>query len=100
MRSLNLQPVEGFTGVWLILMGFAMGIVMIWIYAAIRPRFGAGPKTAIYAGLATWLLVYVFAYGWQFLLGVYPARIYLITIAWTFIETPLASIAGAWLYKE
>ena len=27
------------------------GIVMIWIYAAIRPRFGPGPRTAVIARL-------------------------------------------------
>lgn len=27
------------------------GVVLIWIYAAIRPRFGAGPRTAVVAGL-------------------------------------------------
>ncbi|HSE60477.1 MAG TPA: hypothetical protein VLA99_17380 [Nitrospiraceae bacterium] len=28
----------------------------LWLYAAIRPRFGAGPKTALYAGLGVWVL--------------------------------------------
>ena len=33
-----------------------MGILMTWWYAAIRPRFGAGPKTAAIAGFAVWLI--------------------------------------------
>ena len=28
------------------ILGLVSGIVLIWVYAAIRPRFGAGPKTA------------------------------------------------------
>ena len=32
------------------LWGFLTGIAMIWLYAAIRPRYGAGPKTAACAG--------------------------------------------------
>src|SRR5262245_41141796 len=34
--------------------GFLLGIAAVWIYAAIRPRYGAGPGTAIRAGLAAW----------------------------------------------
>ncbi len=32
-----------------------------WLYAAIRPRFGPGPKTAICAGLTVWALSYVYS---------------------------------------
>ena len=35
---------------------FAIGIWTIWLYAAIRPRYGPGPKTAAVAGFAVWLL--------------------------------------------
>src|SRR6266849_1040612 len=33
---------------------FVLGVVMVLGYAAIRPRFGAGPKTAIIAALFAW----------------------------------------------
>ena len=33
---------------------FAVGILTIWLYAAIRPRYGPGPKTAVVAGFAVW----------------------------------------------
>ncbi len=33
-----------------------VGILMTSWYAAIRPRFGPGPKTAAIAGLAVWLI--------------------------------------------
>src|SRR5215471_10120295 len=36
--------------------GFLLGIAAVWIYAAIRPRYGAGPGTAVRAGLAAWAL--------------------------------------------
>ncbi len=36
----------GFLGV-----GIAFGIVVAWVYAAIRPRFGHGAKPGVYAGL-------------------------------------------------
>ena len=31
---------------------FVTGIALLWVYAAIRPRFGAGVKTAVIAGVA------------------------------------------------
>ena len=40
---------------WIVL-DFVLGILLVWTYAAIRPRFGAGPKTAVYAGLLFWLV--------------------------------------------
>ena len=36
----------GAIAVWTVL-GFAIGIVSVWLYAAIRPRYGAGPATAV-----------------------------------------------------
>ena len=37
-----------------IVSSFILGILAVWIYSAIRPRYGAGPKTAIIAGLLVW----------------------------------------------
>ena len=38
--------------------GFLVGIFAVWLYAAIRPRYGAGAKTALCAGAAVWGLGY------------------------------------------
>ena len=32
------------------LWGFLTGIAMMWLYASFRPRYGAGPRTAVIAG--------------------------------------------------
>ena len=50
-EALSLPPHEGSTILWFIIWGFVIGITMVWLYAAIRPRCGAGVKTAICAGL-------------------------------------------------
>ena len=39
--------------------GFLVGIFAVWLYAAIRPRYGAGPKTALCAGAAVWGIGYL-----------------------------------------
>jgi hypothetical protein len=35
------------------------GVVIAWLYAAMRPRFGPGPRTAAYAALVEWLLLHL-----------------------------------------
>ena len=52
LTGANAASIFFFIGVFLFL-----GLLMTWWYAAIRPRFGAGPKTAAIAGLAVWLIV-------------------------------------------
>ena len=65
-----------------------------------RPRFGPGPKTAVIAGLVVWALgVLVAAIGYG-MLGFFPARLVVITTVWGLFEMPIASVAGAWPYKE
>ena len=44
VKALNLPPMTGATIVWFIISAFIFSIAMIWLYAAIRPRLGAGPK--------------------------------------------------------
>ena len=40
---------------WYMFVDLAAGILLLWLYAASRPRFGAGPGTAAIAGLTGWL---------------------------------------------
>ena len=39
---------------WFVFLDFVAGVFLVWLYAAMRPRFGAGPATAVKAGLAMW----------------------------------------------
>ena len=36
------------------LIGLLYGILVVGLYVLMRPHFGAGPKTAVYAGLGAW----------------------------------------------
>ncbi len=100
MRALNLEPVAGAAVALYVLWSFVMGIAIVWIYAAIRPRFGAGPKTAVIAGLAVWFLVWLMGFGGTMITGMFPAGLVTITILWGIVEVSLAALAGGWLYKE
>ena len=81
-------------------LGFVLGIVLVWTYAAIRPRFGAGPRTAIIAGLTVWVAMGLINALAQAPMGIMPMRLHLLmNVAWL-LELPLATLAGGWVYRE
>jgi len=82
------------------LWGFATGITMMWLYAAIRPRYGAGPKSAICAGAAMWFMNYALGSAFPVVAHIFPVGITAITLLIGLVEAVVAALAGAWLYKE
>jgi len=101
MASINRsQAMESSAMVVYVLWGFLVGILAVWVYAAVRPRFGAGPKTALRTGLMLWLLVYVQASVGMAPLNLFPARLMLIGLPVSLVEIVVATMLGAWLYKE
>ena len=79
---------------------FVLGIVIVLGYAAIRPRFGAGPKTAIIAALFAWFGVYVYQNVIALGLGMVPLKLVVIALAWGLVEYIVATMVGAALYGE
>ena len=100
MAALNKPPIGGSMIAWFVLQTFVIGIGLIWLYAAMRPRFGAGPKTAIWAGLTVWFFAILCGFGSTAIMGLFPGKLVGIVLVWDLIEVPLATLAGAWLYKE
>lgn len=96
----NMKPPGGAVMAAHLLWSFVIGVATIWLYAAIRPRYGPGAGTAVRAGFAVWLFVHAtfsLAAGTMELL---PQRIMLISAMWSLPETLVATLAGAWLYRE
>ncbi len=79
---------------------FVLGIVMIWLYAMIRPRLGPGVKAAIIAAVVMWFGVYLYNAGFFVMLFGSPINSMAIACGWGLVEYSLAAIVGAWLYKE
>jgi hypothetical protein len=100
MMRLNLPPVAGQAIGVFVALGFALGIVMTWLYAALRPRYGPGPMTALCAGAAGWFLAYVYSSISIAVMGVFPTRMMVIAGVWGLAELLAASVAGAYLYRE
>jgi hypothetical protein len=78
---------------------FVLGIIVVFVYAAMRPRFGAGTKTAIIAGVALWLVL-MFAGVVDMVLAIIPVGLLVLTAIWSLVEMAVAAVAGAWLYQE
>lgn len=83
------------------LIGLAAGIALVWIYAAIRPRFGAGVKTAVCAGLVVWFIGTLLPNAsFMYATHLFGGRITLYTTLCAVVEVIVAAIAGAAVYKE
>ena len=89
----------GFIAKMTILM-FIFGIVTVFLYAAMRPRFGAGIKTAVIAGVLIWFLSFFYASFLNSAMGLFDAGLAAKGAAWELGQSVLAAIAGAWVYKE
>jgi hypothetical protein len=82
-----------------IVVDFIMGIIVVWTYAAMRPRFGPGPGTAIKAGLTLWAFATVLLYGFV-TMGVFTTSMWMKQSALWIVTVSLGASAGAWAYKE
>ena len=83
------------------MLGLIGGIVTIWIYAGIRPRFGAGVGTAVRAGIVAWLLTNMIPnLSFMWVAQLFSRHLTVFTTAGGLVEIVVGTIAGAALYKE
>ena len=78
---------------------FVVGIMLVWMYAAMRPRFGPGPKTAMISAFIVWLFGFLFYLDWLYVGMMLPAT-YAIVSGVMVVTLAIASWAGCMLYKE
>jgi hypothetical protein len=83
------------------LAGFLLfGLTLIFIYVAMRPRFGPGPKTAIIAAVALWLGGYVTSLIGYDQIALYPRSLLYLWGIVGLVQMIIGSIVGAWIYRE
>ena len=85
--------------IWIIL-SLVNGLTGVWIYAGIRPRYGAGVKTALIAGFMLWLVGGLGAALAQFALGNVPHNVVAVGAIGGLIADLIAIVAGAYFYQE
>jgi hypothetical protein len=102
LKRLGLDPaaLESFSGMlpWIVI-DFLMGVLMVWTYAAIRPRFGPGVSTAIIAALIPFLGVTLVLAGFTSM-GVFPTATFVKGSVASLVNMAIGSVVGAWVYTE
>ena len=99
MEEFGLAPPDAAIAGYVVL-GFLLGIAIVWVYAAIRNRFGPGPQTALLAGFIVWALAYLYPTVGVSFIGMFPTGLLVIGVVWGLIEVLIAAFAGAWMYRE
>ena len=100
LRRLGLTPPGSSFLIVAVLLTFLLGILLIWLYALIRPRLGPGPLTAVVAAVVLWLGVYVYTGVINSLVLGYAMNFMLIALIWGLVQYAIAALAGAWVYRE
>jgi hypothetical protein len=97
--GLSDQMMSSSTMVSYIVMDFVLGLALIWTYAAIRPRFGPGIKTASYAAILFWILAGIFMSGYLHM-GMMSSGLWFTFAVLGLVNFLLSAWAGAKFYTE
>ena len=93
------EPRIPFAPVWMLLM-FLVGIALVWLYAAVRPRLGPGAGTALTVGLVAGALMGVpdnLAQAAWGLSGKFLPTLWMLEHV---LGSALGTLVGAWWYRE
>jgi len=101
MAALGHTGLTGHQIVSINLLNIVAGIAFVWLYAAIRPRYGAGPRTAIHAAVWFWIICDVIPnVGFMWIPHLFSHHLMVYSTAAALVETIIAGLVGASLYKE
>jgi len=92
------NPEDVATVVWWNVWGYILGFTAVWLYAAIRPRYGPGVATALRAGFAAWILSCVLMTITMANLRLFPFMP--MAFLWSLFGDLIGTVAGAAVYKE
>ncbi len=82
------------------LWGFLVGLTALWLYASIRPRYGPGPKTAMFAGTAVWALASLLPAVRPTIGEGFSTDAIVISVVMGLAAINLGTMLGAWQYRE
>jgi len=95
---LNSEPAIPFLPL-LIIANLIIGIASAWTYAAVRPRLGAGPKTALMVGLVIFIILIPPNLS-QMAWSKFTPMIMWMSVLIAAIHAFGGSLIAGWLYKE
>ena len=94
MSAMDSKTITGY-----VIMDLVIGGLLVWTYAAMRPRFGPGPKTAIMTALAYWIFGSIVAVGFMSM-GIMSRGLWLSYALFYLVSLLVASLVGGAIYKE
>ena len=78
---------------------FVVGFLLVWTYAAIRPRFGPGPRTAAYVAMVFFVFGLILSFGYKEIGVMSPGLWWSYSLFWL-VNLLLSSFIGALVYSE
>jgi hypothetical protein len=100
MAELNMSPPSAVQALQLRLVWMIYGLTLAWLTAAIRPRFGAGLRTALWAATAVWIAGIVVPVLPNAVLGFASMDVILVDLLVGLIGLAVAGVVAGYLYKE
>ena len=82
-----------------IISNFVMGLLLVWTYAAVRPRLGPGPRTAATVGGLFWIIGMIVAVGYL-QMGMMSFSLWWEYSLFWLINLLIAAVIGGKLYSE
>lgn len=79
---------------------FALGFVVVWVYVGFRPRFGSGSRAIAASTASVWLAASSGVVAAAALFPILPPLTVALVVVWSLIELALASVVGAALYRR
>lgn len=101
MQSLALSGFAPSAWAWFNVLGIVNGLLALWVYVSIRPRFGPGLNTAFKAAIVFWVIGSLIpSLSFMVFGGQFSHQLAAYTTLGSFIQTIVGVIAGAATYKE
>ena len=100
LNTLVVPVPEGEAGslVFWVVYAFLLGLLVAYVSALTRARWGAGAKTGIYAGIVVWLLHTLLPAAGMANMGLMDLS--LVGLGWTLVEMSVAGVLAGRLYRE
>ena len=93
------MPMNAMNITYAVVTQFVVGVILVWLYAAMRPRFGPGFGTAAKAAVVIWLLGDLFYQDWVHV-GLMRASTFWMAGLFALISLMAGAWVGGRLYSE
>ena len=91
---------HGSSMVYFALYELGRGLIAMMFYATMRTHFGPGPKTAVLAGIASWVAFSLTAPAQFIPLGFFSTALWMKVGAMHLVTSIVSTIVGAAMYKD